>query len=236
MRRYVNRKGVAMKVVWIGQAGLLIEKDGFKVMIDPYLSDSVKKVNPANYRRVAVDETLFDIKPDIMIFTHNHLDHYDPETVPRFITRDSNITVLAPLSVWTEVRKFGGNNNYVQFNRHTTWTQGGLKFTAVKAEHSDISPIGVIIDDGEKKYYVTGDTLYNDEIFEDIPDDIYALFLPVNGVGNNMNMTDAAAFCERIKPGFVVPLHCGMFDDIDMNEFAAENKVIPQIYKEVEFI
>ena len=182
-----------MKVVWIGQAGLLIEKDGFKVMIDPYLSDSVKKVNPANYRRVAVDETLFDIKPDIMIFTHNHLDHYDPETVPRFITRDSNITVLAPLSVWTEVREFGGNNNYVQFNRHTSWTQGGLKFTAVKAEHSDISPIGVIIDDGEKKYYVTGDTLYNEEIFEDIPDDIYALFLPVNGVGNNINMTDAAA-------------------------------------------
>ena len=100
-----------MEVVWLGQAGLLFEKDGVKVMIDPYLSDSVKKVNPANYRRVAVDETLFDIKPDIMIFTHNHLDHYDPETVPRFINQNSSITVLSPLSVWTEVRKIGGNNN-----------------------------------------------------------------------------------------------------------------------------
>ena len=111
-----------------------------------------------------------------------------------------------------------------------------MKFTAVKAEHSDISSIGVIIDDGEKKYYVTGDTLYNEEIFKDIPDDIYAVFLPVNGVGNNMNMTDAAAFCKRVNPEFAVPVHCGMFDSIDMNEFAAENKVIPQIYKEVEFI
>lgn len=225
-----------MEVVWLGQAGLLFEKDGVKVMIDPYLSDSVKKVNPANYRRVAVDETLFDIKPDIMIFTHNHLDHYDPETVPRFINQNSSITVLSPLSVWTEVRKIGGNNNYVEFNRHTSWTQGGMKFTAVKAEHSDISSIGVIIDDGEKKYYVTGDTLYNEEIFKDIPNDIYAVFLPVNGVGNNMNMTDAAAFCKRVNPEFAVPVHCGMFDSIDMNEFEVENKVVPQIYKEVKFI
>ena len=100
------------------------------------------------------------------------------------------MTVLAPSSVWGEVRKIGGNNNYVLFNRHTQWSGGGLVFTAVKAEHSDPTPIGVIIDDGEKKYYVTGDTLYNEEIFADIPDDIYAVFLPVNGVGNNMNMAD----------------------------------------------
>ena len=32
------------------------------------------------------------------------------------------------------------------------------------------------------------------EIFDDIPDDIYAVFLPVNGAGNNMNMTDAKRF------------------------------------------
>ena len=50
----------------------------------------------------------------------------------------------------------------------------------MRAEHSDPTPIGVIIDDGEKKYYITGDTLYNEEIFKDIPEDIYALFLPVN--------------------------------------------------------
>ncbi len=227
---------IVMKITWLGQAGLLFEKNGLKIMIDPYLSDSVKKVNPANYRRVPVDEKLFNIKPDIMIFTHNHLDHYDPETAPRFITADTDITVLAPASVWSEVRKIGGNNNYVQFNRHTTWTEGGVKFAAVKAEHSDPTPIGVIIDDGEKKYYVTGDTLYNDDIFGDIPDDIYAVFLPVNGVGNNMNMTDAAAFCKRIKPKIVVPMHCGMFDSIDMNTFEVKNKVVPQIYKEIKLI
>ena len=44
-----------MRVTYLGQAGLLFEKDGFKIIIDPYLSDSVEKVNPKNYRRVPVD-------------------------------------------------------------------------------------------------------------------------------------------------------------------------------------
>lgn len=223
-----------MKIIWLGQGGLLFEKNGIKIMIDPYLSDSVKKVNPKNYRRVPVLDSLFDIKPDIMIFTHNHLDHYDPETVPKFITTDTNITVLAPASVWNEVRKIGGSNNYVQFNRHTRWTEHNITFTAVKAEHSDPTPIGVIIADGVRKYYITGDTLYNDEIFTDIPDDIYAVFLPINGAGNNMNMQDAKSFCEKLAPKFAVPMHCGMFDEIDMNAFGYKNKVVPEIYKEIE--
>lgn len=230
----MRKEKKTMNITWLGQAGLLLEKGDLKIMIDPYLSDSVAKVNPKNYRRVPVNEALFDIKPDIMIFTHCHLDHYDPETVSAFITQTSEITVLAPTSVWGEVRKIGGNNNYVMFNRGTVWTENGISFRAVRAEHSDAAAIGVIADDGERKYYITGDTLYNEEIFADIPDDIYAVFLPVNGKGNNMNMTDAERFCERIKPRFAVPVHCGMFDDIDMNKFGYKNKVVPEIYKKIE--
>lgn len=91
----------------------------------------------------------------------------------------------------------------------------------------------MIIDDGERKYYVTGDTLYNEEIFGDIPSDIYALFLPVNGVGNNMNMTDAARFAKRINAERTVPIHIGMFDELTADSFYCKNKVIPKIYKEI---
>jgi len=223
-----------MKIIWLGQAGLLFEKEGFKIMIDPYLSNSVEKVYPKNFRRVAVEERFLEIKPDVMIFTHNHLDHYDPDTVKHFIREDSNMLVLAPKSVWDEVRKIGGNNNYVLFNRHTSWTEKGIRFTAVKAEHSDITPIGVIIEDDAKKYYITGDTLYNEEIFEDIPKDIYALFLPINGAGNNMNITDAARFSEHINAEKTVPIHFGMFDEQTAHGFLCENKVIPEIYKEIK--
>ena len=139
--------------------------------------------------------------------------------------------MLAPKSVWDEVRKLGGNNNYVMFNRHTTWTEKGIVFTAVKAEHSDDFAIGVIIDDGDKKYYVIGDTLYNEEIFGDIPDDIDVLFLPVNGVGNNMNAVDAARFAERVNAKKNVPIHIGMFDEIKAEEIEIRNKVIAKEYE-----
>lgn len=165
-------------------------------MIDPYLSNSVERINPANYRRVPVDESFFHVNPDLLILTHNHLDRYDPKTVERILSR-GQITVLAPKSVWKEVRRFGGKHNYVQFDRLTEWSECGVRLTAVKAVHSDDDAIGVMLDDGEKKYYVSGDTLYNSSIFADLPNDLYAVFLPINGIGNNMNMLDAARFAKK---------------------------------------
>ena len=223
-----------MKITWIGQAGLLLQTGKTTVIIDPYLSDSVVKVNPNNWRRVPVDESLFDIKPDVMVFTHNHLDHYDPETVPHFITADTCVTVLSPSTVWDEVRKIGGKNNYVLFDRHTLWTHEDISFYAVKAQHSDVSAIGVIIKCEGKTYYVTGDTLYSTEIFPDLPEDIDVVFLPVNGVGNNMNMTDAAAFAAKTGAKKVVPMHIGMFDQLTADGFDCPNKVIPQLYQEIQ--
>lgn len=224
-----------MKCIWLGQAGLWFEYEQLKIMIDPYLSDSVKTINPKNYRRVPIREEMFKLKPDVMIFTHNHLDHYDPETVRKFLGSNTAVTVLAPTSVWNEVRKIGGNNNYVLFDRHTEWTQDNTRFSAVLAVHSDYSAIGVLMETEGKIYYITGDTLYNTDIFEDLPQDIFAVFLPVNGVGNNMNMTDAKRFCERIQTRFAVPMHCGLFDEINMHEFAYENKVVPEFYQEIMF-
>lgn len=49
-----------------------------------------------------------------------------------------------------------------------------------------------------------------------------------------MNMEDARRFSERVNPKFVVPIHCGMFDNIDMNRFECENKIVPKIYEEIE--
>ena len=225
-----------MQVTWIGQAGLLFDNGKNKIMIDPYLSDSVKKVAPKNYRRVPVDESLFDAAPDIMIFTHDHLDHYDPETAPRFFAQSKPMTVLCPSSVWQKARTHGGEHNYVQFNRHTEWTEAGFRFTAVKAEHSDVYAIGVVIEDltEKKTYYVTGDTLYTREIFEDLPKDIDVIFLPVNGVGNNMNAEDAERFVAASGAKQAVPYQVGMFDALTPDIFKGENRVILEIYKERE--
>ncbi len=226
-----------MKITYIGQAGLLIEKNGAKILVDPYLSNSVVKVNPRNYRRQPIDESLLKITPDAIILTHDHIDHTDEETLVHYLGKETEkpILVLGSRSAYKKALSFKNYHNYVEFPPHTEWSDFGLKFSSVKAEHSDFEAIGVIIEDGDKKYYITGDTLYNEDIFKDIPDDIYALFLPINGLGNNMNKTDAARFAKKVAAKFTVPFHVGMFDEFTAEDFECENKIIPEIYKEIKF-
>lgn len=227
-----------MQITWLGQAGLLFEKEDLTILVDPYLSDSVKKVNPNNYRRVPVDERFFDKRPDIIICTHDHMDHNDPETMGRFLSQtEKSITVLASAAAYKALLPNKNGHNYVCFTPHTVWSQNGIRITAVKAVHSEPTAIGVIIEeigtpDG-KVYYITGDTLYNSEIFTQLPENIDAVFLPVNGVGNNMNMTDAIAFAKRTGAKKAVPLHFGMFDSIDPRLFACENRVIPRLFEKI---
>ena len=223
-----------MKITWLGQAGLMFETENKIILVDPYLSDNVKNFEPKNYRRVAIDERFLKINPDVIIITHNHLDHLDKVTLKYYLIENASCLVLAPNGSWQELRKFGGNSNYVLFNNGTTWMEGNITFTAVKAEHSDPYAIGVIISAEGKNYYVTGDTLYNEQVFESLPDiEIEALFLPVNGVGNNMNMKDAARFARRVNAKHTVPIHYGMFDTLTAENITLDNAVIPKIYESI---
>ncbi|MBQ6947675.1 MAG: MBL fold metallo-hydrolase, partial [Clostridia bacterium] len=85
--------------------------------------------------------------------------------------------------------------------------------------------------DGEMRIYITGDTLYNEEIFKDLRQPIDVLFLPINGVGNNMNKADAARFARKVGAAKVVPLHWGMFDELTPDDFDSDQTVIPKLYE-----
>jgi len=222
-----------MNVIWLGQAGFLLEKNGKTILIDPYLSDSCAKANPNSYRRTPVDERVLHIHPDVIVLTHDHLDHTDMETLTHYLPGQGDALVLAAANAWQRVRTLGGTNNYVYFRPGTRWSWEGITFTAVPAEHSDPESIGVIVDDGEKKFYFTGDTLCNERIFPHLPEDLYAVFLPINGKGNNMNPQDAAAFAARTGAKYSVPIHFGMFDEIDPAVYPAANRVIPTAYSPV---
>lgn len=221
------------RVVWLGQAGLLFDFDGFRVMVDPYLSDSVAALDPAKHRRVPVDERFFEVKPDVLVLTHDHLDHTDPDTLGELFRRHGGVCVLASPNAWNTVRRFGGGNNYVRFARGAVWTEGSVRFEALYAEHSDENAIGVLITAGGKRWYVTGDTLYSKRTLAELTGSPDVLFLPVNGVGNNMNMTDAARFAEAVGARRTVPLHFGLFDGIDPRALSVPGTVIPEIYQEI---
>lgn len=225
-----------MKITWIGQAGLLFETNDMKIIIDPYFSDSCEKQNANLKRKVPIKSELTKIKPDVIVLTHNHLDHTDPETLPFFINNKTHVKVILSENAHDFVKKLGGStNDYIIFKNGTEWSEKSVFFSGVSAYHSESSAFGVIIEAEGLKYYVTGDTLYNKRIFAYLPDDLYAVFLPINGIGNNMNMTDAARFAKTCGAKYAVPIHFGMFDEINPNLFSADNKVIPEIYKEIIF-
>ena len=224
-----------MKITWLGQAGLLIETIETKLLVDPYLSDCVGRKFSNMKRRYPPDSSFLYLKPDIILLTHNHIDHTDPETLPYYLQEP--VELLASENSWHTVREMDGKHHAILFNRHSEWSSRDMHFIAVYAEHSDAHAIGAVIETEGKRLYITGDTLYNRRIFDDILPlgKIDLLFLPVNGMGNNMNLTDAARFCERIRPDSAIPVHYGMYDDIDPCNFTYPSKIILEPYKKIEF-
>ena len=224
-----------MKITFLGQNGFLIESKKSTIIIDPYLSCSVEKIEPQNKRRQPIDERFLDCSPDVIVITHAHADHYDEETLDRVLKGGRSCLFFAPPSVFFAAKKRYPRCNFVYFRNGTSYTACGVVFRAVAAEHSDGEAIGAVITCEGKNLYVTGDTLYSERVFESLPENerIDAVFLPINGRGNNMNAADAARFACRIGAKNVVPVHFGMFDDLTGQELQCENKIIPEIYKEI---
>ena len=229
-----------MKITWLTQAGLLFEKENITVMVDPYFSNSVgEQISPEKNRRIPADMSFLDKNPDVVLITHDHLDHLDPETIEAILARASKpITFMAPENAYKKLVKYGGAHNYVMLNPHSVWSERGVTFYAVHAEHSDRTAVGFILDDGDKTYYVSGDTLYNydviDEVLELVEDGVDLAFLPINGKGNNMNAQDAADFAYEIDAKCAVPIHYGLFDSISPDSFDFDNTMILEPFKTVE--
>ena len=229
-----------MKVTWRTQAGLYFENERVRILVDPYLSDSVGSLYPDRHRRIAVDESCFDLTPDIILITHDHLDHLDPQTLEVFFARNGGMTVLAGENAFFKLGELKGadKQNCVLLARHSVWSEKGVTFYSVHAEHSDRTAVGFIIDDGERTYYVSGDTLYSfkciDDVLDLVPDGVDYAFLPINGVGNNMNVEDAADFAYEIDAKHAIPLHYGLFDSIDPSAFDFDEAILLEPFKATE--
>ncbi len=228
-----------MKVTWLTHSGLLFDNGTVKIMVDPYLSDAVGGHDPAKHRRIPVREELLDVKPDVILITHDHADHLDPETLERLLSDTSrSVLVMAPEAAYSRLVQYKNGHNYVRLAPHTVWSFGGVTFYSVKAEHSDPTAAGFILDDGIKTYYVSGDTLYNYDVIDDVLDLVdsgvdYA-FVPINGTENNMNAKDAADFAYEIGAKCAVPVHYGLFDSVDPRDFDFDDALVLEPYEETE--
>ena len=228
-----------MKVTWLTQAGFLFESSRLQILVDPYLADTMGEINPKKARKIPVDERYFNAKPDLILITHDHVDHCNEETLKRFIEgSDKTITILASESAYKHLLPLADDHNLVLLAPHTVWSEGGITFYSVHAEHSDRSAVGFILDDGKKTYYVSGDTLYNYDVIDDVldlvEDGVDYAFLPINGRGNNMNAKDAADFAYEIGAKNAIPTHYGLIDSIDPESFDFEDRIILKPYEAVE--
>lgn len=223
-----------MNITLLGQAGVRIESAGQVVIIDPYLTDSVGTINPAMSRRFAPPSPSLYDDCDTLIFTHDHLDHYDPESAKTVLNCSGCGTVLAPYSVWEKVRHIGGEHNYVMFNEGVEWTEGDIIFRAIPAVHSEPYAIGVVLFAEGMCVYVTGDTLYSTRLLDSLGQKADVLLLPINGCGNNMNVKDAARFAKACSADTVIPIHYGLTDDLTADGFICNKKTVLEPYEKFE--
>ncbi len=218
-----------MKLTWLGQSGLLFEDGRITVIVDPYLSDTTPAGKRRNY---TADESYLSIEPDVILITHAHPDHLDADTLARYLSEQRKcVTVLCSASAYGRLTEIGApKHNYVLLSPHTVWSESGVTFYSVKAEHSDRDAVGFIIDDGEKTYYISGDTLYNFDVIDDcldlVEDGVDYAFLPINGRGNNMNAKDASDFAYELGAKCAVPVHYGLLDDVDPEDFDFDDRMI----------
>ena len=240
---------------WLGQSGYLLQWKGKRILIDPYLSDSLtKKYLTTDKPHTRISELV--IKPEllknisIVTSSHNHTDHLDAETLIPVIKNNPGIKFIIPEAN----RNFVADrvqceiNFPIGLNDKQSVTIDGFTFHGMPAKHNEIDRdengnckcMGYVIEFGEYKIYHSGDTLWFDGMVELLkPYAVDVALLPINGnkperkVAGNLDCKEAAALGKAIGAKIVIPCHYDLFsfNTADVNEFISEAEKINQPYK-----
>ena len=196
-----------MKVCWLGNAALLFEGERARILVDPVQGGAIEGV-------------------DVVLITRDHPAHLSVDALQSVLEKSPDAVVLASRSAYAALEALCPKYNIVPFAAHSVWSEKNITFYAVRAEGADAKAVGFIIDDGNRTYYVSGDTLYNYEVLDDVlelvEDGVDYAFLPINGRGGAMNAKDAADFAYELGAEHAIPLYYGDHhaspDDFDFEE------------------
>lgn len=240
---------------WLGQSGFLLQWNGKRVLIDPYLSDSLTKKYAATDKPhtriselVVRPELLKDIS--VVASSHNHTDHLDAETlIPlihnnpaiQFIIPEANRDFVVERVKCEKAFPIGLNNGGLV-------TIDGFTFHGVPAKHNEIDRdkkgnckyMGYVIEFGGYRIYHSGDTLWFDEMIDLLkPFDLDLALLPINGndparkVAGNLNCQEAVKLGKALGVKRVIPCHYDMFafNTADVSDFVKEAERMHQAYR-----
>jgi L-ascorbate 6-phosphate lactonase len=204
-----------MKITWLGQSGYLIEAGGRRLVIDPYLSDSLA-ISKGVPRLAPPPLSIAELLPAAVFITHDHLDHFDPDTLGPLLRCWPDCLLAGPRSVLEHGRCLGTPEcRMVAVSVENTMTLVGFGIRPTPAKHSDPCAVGLVIESDGEAAYISGDTLFDAGIAARISSiagrTLDAAFVCINGRKGNMNATEAAEFVAAFRPTIAVPMHYGMF-------------------------
>ena len=202
-----------MIIRFLGQSGYIIKTEKAEIMIDPYLSDSVNRV-AGRPRTLPIPINPQNISCQAVICTHNHLDHLDPDTVAQINDEQFFITTNEGK---IELNKLG-KDNVVSLNVGESTVVGDIEITAVFADHT-VEAFGLIVKAENKTLYFSGDTLYNEKLFEISKYKPDITFICINGRLGNMNVKEALMTAKRIGAKINIPNHYDMFASNSENPY-----------------
>lgn len=197
-------------LTFAGQAGFIIESSsGYKVGIDLYLSDccnryfGFKRLMPYLYNPL-------DINLDLLVATHAHYDHFDPDSVP-LIMSNKKTQLLCAYDCAEEVKRLGISENRVTYIKEDEiFRNDEISVKAMPCDHGKDTPhaIGLLIKIDGKKIYIAGDTCYREEYFKNKElENVDVMVMPINGAFGNLNESEGAKAAEIVKPKLAIPCH-----------------------------
>ena len=208
-----------MKIKWIGQGGYVINTANTEIIIDPYLSDVVNRV--ANRPRLfPAPIKPSEVAADAIICTHNHLDHLDIDAIPEM---NKNLRFITTVEGKEKLNEMGFENVQAVVVGDTV-DIGDISITAVYANHT-VEAFGVIIRADGEAVYISGDTLYDEKLFEVAAYKPDVTFICINGRLGNMNVDEAIAVAKNIGAKVNIPNHYDMFASNSENPLLFTNNI-----------
>ncbi len=194
-----------MKITYVRWSMTLIEMNGLTIVTDPVFRMLGLRLPPREYTFEQLP------KPDLILVSHRHLDHWDHWTMRR-LPKDIALLVR-PRRIAADALRWG----YTKVRELHPWDKtqiGEVVITAVPAKHQG-PEIGFVLQ-GEKTVYLAGDTSLDVEIFTAIGQqfDLDAVLLPIGGLrffgaSAHIDPSQAVEALKLLRPQVIIGTHWG---------------------------